>query len=205
MIQFSKYIFLIYLFSLGLNSFSQRKINTNPSNKAKQLLHVAQPSKPSLEQTCDWITQKLNNFSSTILNLIGTTSFTKRKFHIQNSLKEFVITYEMESKFPGPTMEIDQFRVSIPISQIDKVEYYESRIDLKNEDSARNTSLRIYTIKNILHYNITTNTASPYNFVEIPIDFTLEDSLFQKFKKAFNDLKSYFPKNRNLSTSPPMN
>jgi len=195
----------IFFLFFGLACLGTTIAQTKPKPKTS----VAKP-KPSLEETVNWIVEKLNANSITItqksifddgkINYHNNYSY---HFTFDSQKQSLQFTRKSESSWANApqyfTGDEYLYIISVPLNKIYKIglkEYFSTvLVDSDKGEGEKNKYLTISTYgKDIDEVSSNDNKSNSTNYLEIGIDFTREPDLLQRFQKAFDNLKSYFPK-----------
>lgn len=198
----------IFFLFFGLACLGTTMAQTKPKPKTNGIKSTT--PKPSLEETVSWIVGKLNANSITITqksifddgkNAYHTNYSSHFTFDSQKQSLQF--TRESESWWtnapPYFTSNKYLYKITIPLNTIYKVglkEYYSIiHVNSDTGEGEKNKYLTISTYgKDIDQVSSNDNKSDSKNYLEIGIDFTREPNLLQRFQKAFDNIKSYFPK-----------
>ena len=158
-------------------------------------------TKPTLEQTINWIVEKLNSYSTDYRVNSGEdyyTDYQNYKFSYDDNKKVIVVSYKTTTyqRHVRPLVGPDISTKYIPVNIINKIEY-EKRLSDPILSSEIYTE---YLVIAVFGKSITSADDKDNNYatssIEFPFMFDKEDNLLNRMKKAFADLKSYFPQKK---------
>lgn len=156
----------------------------NAQTKSKQ--EAIPKAKPTLEETMNWITDKLNIYSSNYVLVLGSARalVSNFEFTYDNSDSVLVINYE-----ESWSITTNHYITKLPIKHFDNVIY--------NNKVQNNEYLEIYTYGKVIYeqcVDCSTSSISYQDMERVPIDISRERNLLQRLQKAFSDVKSHFSK-----------
>lgn len=159
--------------------------------------NIEAQTKPTLEETVDWIVAKLNACTPvSYVDEIGNCKSlnSEYKSHSEEGVKFLIIVYSSTyvCKDVNATTTLD-VRIEIPIADIKNV---------IQEKRDKDTLLEINTYNKDIFFTFFNKNGSVQGqqitstSVSIPFNFKMEQDLFKRLQKAFENLVSYFPKKK---------
>jgi curved DNA-binding protein CbpA len=157
-------------------------------------------NKPSFEETKIWLLNKLNSYSMSSISTVGQSSWNRKNFkYYFDNANNLIASYDEEIYVYSPISSHSIYNniISLPICNVE----FKSPNYSQNNISIPDVNLQFYSASSQIQLRSNQEFQSGVrDRFEIKMDFTKEDGLYNRFKKAFYNLKSYCESKKSSET-----